>query len=342
MLKMCIFMALAAMAMAFTAALTVFVGRYAKNKSLVDIPNGRSSHDAPTPRGGGIAIVIVFYGMSAVYGVLANVSAGAMLAVLGGGAAVAGIGFLDDHGHVAARWRLVVHFAAGFFASALLGGLPGLPLGPWMLDFGWFGYLAAAVVVVWALNLYNFMDGIDGIACVELITVALGAGILLALHQMPAAAGWLVLLAACGAGFLVWNWPPATIFMGDAGSGFIGFALAVFALWTGHGAGMGLWPWLILAGIFLVDATWTLVRRIAHGQWFHQPHRVHAYQYAARWFGAHRPVTIGAGLVNLCWLFPLAALAAWYPQWGVLFAAVAWTPLMWICWWFGAGLPEKH
>ncbi len=86
--------------------------------------------------------------------------------------------------------------------------------------------------------------------------------------------------------------------MGDSGSGFFGFALAVFAIWTGGEEGIGLWAWLVLMGIFLVDATWTLVRQVFYGQRFYQAHRIHAYHYAARWFGAHRPVTVGGGLIT--------------------------------------------
>jgi Fuc2NAc and GlcNAc transferase len=332
---------LMALTISLTAAFTAAVRRYAIKKSLMDIPNERSSHDVPTPSGGGVAMVMVFFGISLLYGFLVDVPTAAILAVLGGGALVAGIGCRDDYMHVAARWRLVVHFTAALFALMLLGGLPDLSIGSWVFTFGWVGYIAGAVLIVWLLNLYNFMDGIDGIAGIELLTVAGGAALLLMWQGMTVPAGWLLLLGACGAGFLVWNWPPAKIFMGDAGSGFLGFSLAVFAIWTGSEEGIGLWAWLILMGIFLVDATWTLVRRVTHGQRFYQAHRIHAYQYAARWFGAHRPVTVGVGLINLFWLLPLAAIATTHQGWGLMLVFVAWAPLMGLCWWFRAGVPEE-
>ncbi|WP_258868905.1 glycosyl transferase [Alkalilimnicola ehrlichii] len=266
------------------------------------------------------------------------------MAMLGGGAVVAGIGYLDDHGDVAARWRLMAHFVAAFVALSALaahGGLPTVPLGSWILDLGVFGYLFAALFIVWLLNLYNFMDGIDGLAGVELVTVSGGAALLLFWQGAPISASWLLLLAACGLGFLVWNWPPAKIFMGDAGSGFLGFVLAVFALWTGGEGGIGVWAWGILLGVFLVDATWTLIRRVSLGQRFYEAHRIHAYQYASREFGAHKPVTLGVAAINIGWLLPWAALATWFPGLGGLFLVIAWAPLVFLCWWFKAGVPES-
>lgn len=329
------------LALVLTAALTAAVRRYALQKSLVDIPNARSSHAVPTPRGGGIALVLVFVAVSAVLGVLGRWPVAALTALLGGGLLVAAIGYWDDHGHIPARWRLLAHFAAAFIALVALAGLPPLPFGPWLLDLGLLGYLVGAVFIVWLLNLYNFMDGIDGIAGAELVTVSVGAAVLLFWQGMPEAASWLLVLAACGLGFLVWNWPPAKIFMGDAGSGFLGFVLGVFAIWTGAVDGIGLWAWLILLGVFLVDATWTLIRRVLHGQKFYEAHRIHAYQYASRRYGAHKPVTVAVGLINLFWLLPLAALAAWLPAWSILLLLIAYTPLVYLCWHLNAGVPEE-
>lgn len=323
-----------------TAVLTCVVRRYAISQSLFDIPNARSSHEVPTPRGGGVAMVLVFFALSTLLAPWVGVPIEALVAVLGGGVLVAAVGYRDDHGDVPARWRLLAHFVAAALALGALGGLPPLPFGGWALDMGLLGYAVGAIFVVWLLNLYNFMDGIDGIAGVELVTVAVGAALLLLWSGEAVAAGWLLLLAACGLGFLVWNWPPAKIFMGDAGSGFLGFVLAAFAIWTGGADGIGLWAWLILLGAFLVDATWTLIRRVLHGQKFYEAHRIHAYQYAARRYGAHKPVTVAVGLINLFWLLPLAALAAWQPEWGILLLLIAYTPLVYLCWHFNAGVPE--
>jgi len=151
------------------------------------------------------------------------------------------------------------------------------------------------------------MDGIDGIAGMEVVTVCLSAGVLSEVAA-PAAHLWVApaVLASTTLGFLVWNWPPAKIFMGDAGSGFLGLTLAVLSLQAARVDNRLLWSWLILLGVFVVDATITLIRRLGQGERIHQAHRSHAYQHAAVYRGAHLPVTIAVGAINVCWLFPIA------------------------------------
>ena len=155
--------------------------RYALARSLMDIPNARSSHSVPTPRGGGVAIVLAFLAALPVLAFANLLPWAVMWGLLGAGAGVAVIGFLDDHGHIPARWRLLGHFAGAIWALFWLGGLPPLSLFGMSLDLGWLGHALAAVYLVWLLNLYNFMDGIDGIASVEAICVCLGGALLYAL-----------------------------------------------------------------------------------------------------------------------------------------------------------------
>ncbi|NQD92680.1 glycosyltransferase family 4 protein [Pseudomonas sp. CrR25] len=280
--------------------------RYALARSLMDIPNARSSHSVPTPRGGGVAIVLAFLAALPVLALANLLPWAVMWALLGAGAGVAVIGFLDDHGHIPARWRLLGHFAGAIWALFWLGGLPPLNVFGMNLDLGWLGHALAAVYLVWLLNLYNFMDGIDGIASVEAICVCLGGGLLYWLlgHSTLAAAPLLLALAV--AGFLFWNFPPARIFMGDAGSGFLGITLGLLSLQAAWQAPELLWSWLILLGVFVLDATWTLLRRLLRGDKVYEAHRSHAYQYASRQFGKHLPVTLAVLGINLLWLLPIA------------------------------------
>lgn len=323
-----------------TAALTGAARRSALARSVMDVPNARSSHAAPMPKGGGPAMMLVFFGATVVAYSTGHLPGVAVASVLAGGLLVGGVGLWDDLGNAPIRWRLLAHAVAAIIAVAALGGLPALPLWGLTLEWGAAGYVLGAMLTVWLLNLYNFMDGIDGIAGVELVTVCAGAALLLAWHGWSDAAWWLLLLGVCGLGFLLWNWPPAKIFMGDAGSGFLGFVLAVFALWTGGPEGIGLWAWGILLGVFLVDATWTLLRRLISRQRVYEAHRSHTYQIAARRFGGHAPVTISVGLINVFWLLPLAALASLWPAWGLAFLLIAWLPLVLTAWWFRAGCAE--
>ncbi|WP_090430764.1 MraY family glycosyltransferase [Ectopseudomonas guguanensis] len=287
--------------------LTALLRRYALARSLMDVPNGRSSHSQPTPRGGGVAIVVAF-----LVGLCVAVVAGVELpseiyyALLGSGLAIALLGFLDDHGHIAARWRLLGHFAAAAWALFCLGGLPPLAILGQVVDFGWLGYLLASLYLVWLLNLYNFMDGIDGIASVEAICVCLGGALLYVLHGDAEAAVLPLMLSFAVAGFLYWNFPPARIFMGDAGSGFLGIVLGVLSLQAAWIDQSLFWGWLILLGVFIVDATFTLFRRLLRGDRVYEAHRSHAYQYASRQFGRHLPVTLAVAVLNLCWLLPIA------------------------------------
>jgi Fuc2NAc and GlcNAc transferase len=306
--------------------------RYAHARELLDHPNERSSHVAPTPRGGGLAIVGAFLaGLVALHG-LGQVNAMLLWAVGGGGLAVALVGFIDDHGHLSPRVRLAVHFAAVAWALYWLCGMPPLPVGGGYVLDGPAWTAIGAVGLVWLLNLYNFMDGIDGIAGVEAVCVALGAMLL------GGTASWAVLAAAAG-GFLALNWPPARLFMGDVGSGFLGFVLGVLAVDAAAWEQVPLASSAILLGVFLVDATVTLLRRWLNGERLSQAHRSHAYQRAARRFGGHRPVVLGVIAVNLLWLLPWAWVAQAWPPWGLAAALAALGPLAWAVWRFSGRFP---
>lgn len=325
----------------FSFALTHVLRRYALHKSLLDIPNGRSSHTIPTPRGGGVAIVISYL-VALVWMISAGlIGRDPFLAMFGAGALIAALGFLDDHGHIAARWRLLGHFFAAAWALFWLGGLPAISVFGMTLAPGLIVNVLAAFYLVWLLNLYNFMDGIDGIASVEAICVCVGAAIIYALSGF-ATLVWLPVLLACAvAGFLFWNFPPAKIFMGDAGSGFLGIMLGCLSLQGAWISSQFLWVWLILLGVFIVDATVTLIRRLVRGDKVYEAHRSHAYQFASRRFGKHLPVTSAVGVINLCWLLPVAVCVIRFGLDGALGVIIAYAPLLALAFIFKAGALEK-
>jgi len=331
-------------ALLLTGLLTGWLRRYALAASLIDIPNARSSHQMPTPRGGGLSIVVVFLlGLLSLFG-LDLLTSASLWALLGAGSIVAITGFLDDHGHIAARWRLLVHFSAAAWGLYCLGGLPPLIL-PGLdgvaLGLGWLGQILAVLYLVWLLNLYNFMDGIDGLASIEAITVSLGAALLYAL-QVEASNLWIVpvFLAITVSGFLVWNFPPAKIFMGDAGSGFLGMVLGLLSIQAGWIESSFLWSWLILLAVFITDATWTLFRRLFRGDKVYEAHCSHAYQYAARFYGSHKKVSLVVAAINLVWLLPLA-LGVGLMQINIgLGLLLAYVPLMFLAIVFRAGQRE--
>ena len=311
--------------------ITAKVRRYAMRRSLLDIPNERSSHSVPTPRGGGLAIALTLAVGVAVLGVSGVLYLNVMWALLGGGLLVAGVGWLDDHRHVAPPWRALVHLLAATWALYWLGGLTELRLGTGIWELGWLGGILAALGIVWLTNLYNFMDGIDGIAGVEAVTTGVGGAILLAWAGAPGLATAAALLAAASAGFLWWNWPPAKIFMGDIGSGLLGYCFAVMAL---AGENSGVLPataWLLLLGVFVLDATFTLLHRVIRGERWYTAHRSHAYQRAVQLGYSHRRVSLGVAGVNVLLLFPATILSVVYPAtslgWLTAMAVVGW--LLW-------------
>lgn len=326
-----------------TWLLTGLLRRYATAESLMDIPNERSSHMVPTPRGGGVAIVLVFLATLFLLNQAELLSTSLLLALIGAGSAVALTGFLDDHGHIAARWRLLVHFGAAAWGLYWLGGLPPIIFLGYIVDLGWAGHVLGLFYLVWLLNLYNFMDGIDGIASIEAVTVCLGAA-LLNMVGSETTEQWqeLVLLAFTVTGFLFWNFPPARIFMGDVGSGFLGIVFGIFSIQAGWLSSQLFWSWLILLGVFIVDATWTLFCRLLRNEKIYEAHCSHAYQYASRRYGSHKAVSLGVGAINMFWLMPIALWVGLGGLDGVLGILLAYMPLTLLAINFKAGAREME
>lgn len=321
--------------------LTYVLRRYALANSLIDIPNLRSSHTLPTPRGGGVAIVISFLlALPALYG-LDLIDLPTLAGLLGAGALVAALGFADDHGHIAARWRLFGHFIAAGWALFWLGGGVQISVFGLLLDLKWFATFLFAIFLVWMLNLYNFMDGIDGLASVEAISVCLSGCLVYWLSGYQELTWVVLILAGSVAGFLCWNFPPARIFMGDAGSGFIGLIIGLLAIIAAAKAPELLWCWLILLGVFIVDATWTLMRRLLRGDKIYEAHRSHAYQYASRKYGSHKAVVYVVLAINLLWLAPLSIAVGVGLIPGIAALVIAYIPLVLIAYKYQAGVLES-
>ncbi len=320
-----------------SAILTGAMRFYSLKYNVLDIPVSRSSHDLPTPRGGGAAIVVSTLALFTYAGMSEIIEWPTVLSLIIPGFCVALAGFIDDHRHVSAPIRLAVHFFASALAIYLLPELPGIAFNSVEFSNPLLIYPLYIVALVWLLNLYNFMDGIDGIAGSEAISVLLAAAaIIFATNDSHWSS---ILLWTCGPvmGYLIWNWEPAKIFMGDAGSGFLGLVIGVLALSTSVNSVLTLWTWLILLGVFICDTTWTLVFRFKTGQDWHQPHHNHAYQILARKLNSHARTTLGVIGVNLVWLAPLAYLTTLHPKSGWWITLIAYSPLLFTCYRLGAG-----
>lgn len=326
----------AALAWLLTGALR----RYALAHNVIDMPNARSSHKSPTPRGGGIAFVISFLLGLAALTVTGYVPLKPAIALGGAGAWIALIGFLDDHGHIQARWRLLAHFVGAAWVLYWIGGVPDIAFWGLRLQTGWLLSILGALYLVWMLNLYNFMDGIDGLASIEALCVTVGGCVLYSLPGQPFAGVPSALLAATVAGFLVWNFPPAKIFMGDGGSGFLGLTLGALSLLAGWHSAALLWAWIVMLGVFIVDATVTLIRRLCRRERVYEAHRTHAYQYASRKYSSHRRVTLTVLAINALWLFPWALAISTGHIEGLTGLLCSYVPLIVVSIWLKAGTPE--
>jgi Fuc2NAc and GlcNAc transferase len=305
---------------------------------LMDIPNVRSSHATPTPRGGGIAIVAVtIAALTATW--LANPNTAPFLfAWAAGGGVVAVAGFVDDVHKLSPLLRLASHLVA---AAILLTATHGLPLQVAFVgstEIAALAWVIGAAAIVWTINSYNFMDGIDGLAASQTLFVA-GAGVLIISTagrsdpiQLP-----MLALSAASAGFLIWNFPPAKIFMGDVGSGFVGFSVAAAAFLTAAVGSASLWTWLVLNGLFFADATTTLLTRLIRGERVYEPHRSHVYQRLARRWGSHRKVTLAYSALNVLWCLPWAEATSRWPERGPTLAVAAVLPLFVLAAIAGAG-----
>ncbi len=300
-----------------SAALTWAARGYALRRQLFDQPGERRSHSVATPRGGGIAIVISLLVTAGVAMWAWPAALPSLLVAALGLALVAGIGWGDDHRPLPAMRRLMVHF----IAAALLAALVRVHGGSWLL--------AVLVLLFTAslINIWNFMDGINGIAASQAVVVALGLAPLL---PWPYSLAAIALGLAC-LGFLPFNFPRARIFMGDVGSGALGYAVAAVLALASVKTDINWILLLVSASPFLVDAGFTLLARIISGQRWMEPHTQHVYQRAVQAGASHARVT---GMYFALGLFSITVLnvcSNLQPRWEAA-VAIAWFIALSVLW----------
>jgi Fuc2NAc and GlcNAc transferase len=264
---------------------------YAIRRKIIDVPNYRSSHSIPTPRGGGVAIVLAWYvGITWLF--IQNQIDNSLYYAFLSGLILVVVGLLDDIMTVPPIIRLTTQGISAGLALYFLGGLKLIQFGIFDLDQTFIWTPIAFIAIVWFINLYNFMDGIDGYAALESIFFTLFMYFL-----YPNS--YLLVLAIAVIGFLIWNWHPAKIFMGDAGSTLLGFNIIIIALYFQNTNEISLLIPIIVTGVFWFDATLTLIRRYKNKEKLSQAHRKHAFQRAVQSGYKHSTVTLGALGINL-------------------------------------------
>lgn len=309
----------------FTAVALV----YARRRGLLDQPGQRRSHTLPTPRGGGIGIVVaaLVVGAPALLLLPRAWPLATVLHVVAAIVAVAAVGWIDDHHPLPAWPRIAVHLLAGF----LIAGAVLLPL-IHAESRMWWWLPVLIVAIAGSINAHNFMDGIDGILGLQALFVLLGYGVLSIWCRQASVAGLAFATAAGCIGFLLFNLPPAKIFMGDVGSGTLGLVLAAIAALLVQRSPAMLWACLILPAAFLVDSGLTLARRVLGGQRWHAAHRQHLYQWLVRVKWSHARTDVAYMIWNLAVVAPLAWLATRSPQHGIIYCVLAYVSasVMWL------------
>jgi len=307
--------------------------------SKMDIPNERSSHFTPTPRGGGLSFVATSIVGFLLLTLNSTIDRADLLALCCAGIIVAIAGHLDDRQKISgATIRLGFHALGAIILIVGIGFPSQISLFDRTIDTGIIGSILGVLYLVWLLNLFNFMDGTDGIAAIEAIFVCI-AGAILNYHVLSDInfSAPSIILATSTFGFLLYNWAPAKIFMGDIGSGYLGIAIGGLSLVAAKQQHELLWVWIILLGVFVSDATVTLIRRLLQKQKPHVAHRSHAYQHLAIRFGSHAKVSLLVLAVNVVWLLPIAFLVADKQLSGTTGVVVAYVPLLLTVLALGAG-----
>jgi Fuc2NAc and GlcNAc transferase len=217
---------------------------------------------------------------------------------------VATFGLIDDVVSLSPKVRLFVQVVSASGALFFLGGLQRIDLGVYTIEWSAILSIIAVIAVVWFINLFNFLDGIDGYISTEVVFICVALFIL--------TNNWLLLiLVAAVAGFLVWNWPPAKIFMGDVGSTLLGFNVAIFSIYFQNTNQLSILNLLMLSSLFWFDATLTLLRRFLNKEDLSKAHRNHAYQRIVQYGFSHQKTVLFGLFVNVLF-FGLALVGVYY------------------------------
>tara|TARA_B110000008_G_scaffold36588_1_gene33039 strand:- start:7160 stop:8212 length:1053 start_codon:yes stop_codon:yes gene_type:complete len=300
--------------------------RIAVKKNILANPNFRSLHENPIPKGGGIVFSFIFVVCIIVLWFQGKLSEN-LFWVLGVGGFIAALfGFIDDLINIRASRKLLVQV---FLSVWVLFWFDGGPLSNIALIPNFIAVPLSIFFMVWMINAYNFMDGVDGMAVAGAVFVSgsLALVMLLTHGSLEVTTLFLLLIMSIGA-FIVFNWPPASIFMGDAGSVFLGYVFGSLILFTVMNVEIIIWTWLTVFGYFFADTTVTQIARVILVKKWYGAHRSHAYQNLARITDSHLKITLGVTFYHLVWILPLTFWTVIQPELAMFAAFLAITPGM--------------
>jgi Fuc2NAc and GlcNAc transferase len=279
---------------------------------IFDIPNNRSSHDVPTPKGGGVSIVVLLMMTIMVLSFYDLIDKDILMSLSIGLIIVSIIGLIDDYKNLPILIRAIGYIVAIMISLKYIGELTSVEVNNNSLYLGYSGYIFSVLFVFWLTNLYNFMDGTDGFAGIQTICVSMFIGVILYLSGHMSLAIILFCVASSTIGFLYWNWAPAKIFMGDVGSCTLGFLFGLLAIYMEKNGIISIVVWIILLAPFIGDATFTLFKRIINREKWYEAHNSHAYQKLYQLGISHSKLAIGLLITNVFIIWPFAYFAHSY------------------------------
>lgn len=283
--------------------LTSFIKNYYIKNAILDEVNERSSHTIPTPHGGGIALALTWF-IGLIYLFIFDEIDTNLFYALSVGIIISIVSFFDDIYELSAKLRMLVQSFVAILGLVCLGGFESIDLGMWEVTNQFVTNIFAFFLIVWFINLYNFLDGINGYAGSEAVFLAVAGFLLFGGDHF-------IVLAVAVLGFLYWNFGNAKIFMGDVGSTLLGYNVAIFTIYYANQEPANLWVWIILFGLFWFDATITLIRRKLNGEKISQAHKKHAYQRLNQAGWSHFKVTnysIGFNIGLFCIVYFISNL----------------------------------
>jgi len=293
-------------------------------------PNHRSSHKNPTPTGGGLIIALVYIAslILMIY-YLETDSYNSIIYIIFGGLITTLFGFYDDINDISAKAKLALQVFLGVWILYIFGKEIFDYFEPYMHSLTWPFILFSWFLLVWFSNAINFMDGIDGMLTSGVILISLTASLLIILTQgFNDNVIFLLLLIPVCIAFLMFNYPPASIFMGDSGSLFFGYILACLVIKTIVDGHLSFWTWSILFGHLFTEPTVTTMLRIKLSKNWYKPHRSNAYQNLARVLDDHKKVTIISIILHIFWLLPLSLVSIYRNDFGFFIYLIAIIPVI--------------
>jgi len=309
----------------FASIVLVFLyKKIAIRLSILASPNYRSLHNFPIPKGGGFVFAIIFIVTISIFNLVGELSENFFFIFVYGAGVATFFGIIDDINNIKAKKKIIIHIMLSFWIIYCID----------LWNFLKFDLIINICIIsfvsfllVWLINAYNFIDGIDGMAASGAIFISLTLASILLLNDGPYQIVCILLVLAVSiGGFIIFNWPPASLFMGDAGSIFLGYIFGALLLLTVINGDLSIWTWLIVFGYFFADTFVTQIIRVIYvNKWWHA-HRSHAYQNLARITGSHLKVTLGVLIYNIFWILPLTFWSVIKPETAIFATILAISP----------------